>query len=335
MKIFSGTANPSFSKKVAEVLDKKLSDVSISKFADGEINIIINENVRKEDCYIIQPTGPSESGSPNDNFMELLILIDALKRGSANSVNVVMPYYGYERQDRKDYSRAPISARIIASCLESLKVDRVITFDLHAGQIQGFFSCDTPFDNLYVESYFITYIKSNIIKEIVDLDDIVIVSPDEGGVKRAVRIAGKLSVNTATIYKERSSANNISCMKLMGNINDKICILVDDMIDTAGTACKAAELLFNSGAKDIYMLACHGLFSGPAIERISKSQFTKVIVTNTLDQNRHFKKLEEFSCDKLEYIDVSWMCAEAMRRSLFGESLKELYDKPILKNTEK
>ena len=335
MKIFSGTANPSFSEKVAEVLDKKLSDVSISKFADGEINVIVNENVRKEDCYIIQPTGPSLNSSPNDNFMELLILIDALKRGSANSVNVVMPYYGYERQDRKDYSRAPISARIVASCLETLNVDRVIAFDLHAGQIQGFFSCDTPFDNLYVESYFITYIKSNIIKEVVDLNDIVIVSPDEGGVKRAVRIAGKLCVNTGTIYKERSSANNISSMKLMGNINNKICILVDDMIDTAGTACKAAELLKDNGAREIYMLACHGLFSGPAIERISKSNFTKVIVTNTLDQDRHLKNIELYQCNKFEYIDVSWMCAEAMRRSLFGESLKELYDKPLTKNNEK
>ena len=159
MKIFSGTANLDFSQKVANRLSIKLSKVKIGRFADGEINIIIEENVRKQDCYIIQPTGPSLNQTPNDNFMELLILCDALKRGSANSVNVIMPYYGYQRQDRKDYSRAPISARVIANCLESQNINRVIVFDLHAGQIQGFFSNNTPVDNLYVESYFIESIK--------------------------------------------------------------------------------------------------------------------------------------------------------------------------------
>ena len=202
MKIFSGTSNPEFSQLVVEKLDTTLSDAKIGKFADGEISIVINENVRQYDCFVIQPTGPSLNASPNDNFMELLIMVDALKRGSANSVTVVMPYYGYERQDRKDYSRAPISARIIASCLETLSVDRVITFDLHAGQIQGFFSCNTPVDNLYVESFFIKYINTKILPLTTELSDITIVSPDEGGVKRAVRISGKLGVGTTIIYKE-------------------------------------------------------------------------------------------------------------------------------------
>ena len=326
MKIFSGTSNLDFSHKVVNRLNLKLAKAKISRFADGEINIVIEENVRKEDCYIIQPTGPSMSQSPNDNFMELLILCDALKRGSANSINVVMPYYGYQRQDRKDYSRAPISARVIANCLEAQNINRVIVFDLHAGQIQGFFSSNTPFDNLYVESYFIEYINTKL-KEY--LENIIIISPDEGGMKRAVRIANKLGVGMGTIYKERSEANVIDNMSLMGNVKDKVCIIVDDMIDTAGTATKASILLNENGAKKIFMFACHGIFSGKALENISNSNFDKVIVTNTLDQSRHKEKIEKYNIqDRMDIIDVSWMCAEAIKRSNYGESLKELYDKP-------
>jgi len=323
MKIFSGTANRDLAEKVCSHLDKKLSDINISKFSDGEIKLVINENVRKKECYIIQPTGPSENSSPNDNYIELFILIDALKRGSASSVTVVMPYYGYERQDRKDYSRAPISARVMATCLESLGVDRVITFDLHAGQIQGFFSSNTPLDNLYLESYFLKYIRKKIIKNMDNLDDLVMVAPDEGGMKRAVRMANKLCVSTATIYKERNIPNQISRMVLMGDVKEKICIIVDDIIDTAGTACKAAEVLKENGALGIYMFVSHGILSGPAIERITNSNFDKVIISNTLDQT--YKELGE----KIEVIDISWMCSEAMKRSVFGESLKELYDKNI------
>ena len=268
MKIFSGTANRDFSLKVADYLNLKLAKVKINRFADGEINIIIEENVRKEDCYIIQPTGPSLNQTPNDNFMELLILSDALKRGSANSVNVVMPYYGYQRQDRKDYSRAPISAKVIASCLEAQNVNRVIVFDLHAGQIQGFFSNRTPFDNLYVESIFIDYIKNNNF----NLANCIIISPDEGGMKRAVRVSNKLGIGMGTIYKERSEANVVSTMSLMGNVENKICIIVDDMIDTAGTATKASKLLKEQGAEEIYMFACHGLFSGKVFRKYFKQR---------------------------------------------------------------
>ena len=325
MKVFSGNSNQALAVKVCDYLDKKLSDANISKFSDGEIKVVINENVRKHDCFVIQSTGPSQHSSPNDNYMELFILIDALKRGSANSVTVVMPYYGYERQDRKDYSRAPISARVVATILESLGVDRVITFDLHAGQIQGFFSNNTPFDNLYLESYFLRYITKKIIGE-DDINNYSIVSPDEGGVKRAVRIANKLCLSMATIYKERSCPNQITKMVLMGNVKDKTCILVDDMIDTAGTACKAAEVLKENGAKDIYMLVSHGILSGPAIERISASKFTKVVISNSLEQE--YKNL----CGKIDIMDISWMCGEAMKRCLYGESLKELYDSKIKDN---
>ena len=325
MKIFSGTANLDFSQKVANHLSIKISNVKIGRFADGEINIVIEENVRKQDCYIIQPTGPSFNQTPNDNFMELLILCDALKRGSANSVNVIMPYYGYQRQDRKDYSRAPISARVIANCLEAQNISRVIVFDLHAGQIQGFFSSSTPFDNLYVESNFIDYIINNKF----DLEKLIIISPDEGGMKRAVRVSNKLGVGMGTIYKERSEANVVNTMSLMGNVENKICIIVDDMIDTGGTACKASKLLKENGAEKIYMFVCHGIFSGKALENIKNSEFDKVIVTNTLDQTRHIKKIKEFGIeDRMDIIDVSWMCAEAIRGCNYGESLKELYDNP-------
>ena len=328
MKLISGTSNINFAKNIAKHLDRELLDVDISKFPDGEIKIVINENIRKKDCFIIQSTGGSINNTPNDNLMELFILIDALKRGSANSVNVVMPYYAYERQDRKDYSRAPISARVIATILESLKVNRIITFDLHAGQIQGFFSCNTPFDNLYVENNFIQHISKNIIKD--NKHEIVIVSPDEGGAKRAVRIANKLGLSSVIIYKERGNNNEIKKMSIMGNITQKIAILVDDMIDTAGTACKAAELLKKNNVEAIYMYACHGLFSDKAIERINKSYFNKIIVTNTLDIKKHEKIITETNCKKIEVMDVSKMCAEAIRRSLYGESLKELYDTPNL-----
>tara|TARA_B110001450_G_C17665366_1_gene499292 strand:- start:2709 stop:3680 length:972 start_codon:yes stop_codon:yes gene_type:complete len=323
MKLFSGSTNTDFSIKVSRHLGIELSDLQVSKFSDGETKIVINESIRKHDCYVIQPTGPSDSGSVNDSIMELFIICDALKRGSASSVNVVMPYYGYQRQDRKDYSRAPISAKIIASCLESLHIDRIIVFDLHAGQIQGFFSNKTPVDNLYVEYDFIQYIKNNI-----GTDNIMIISPDEGGMKRAVRVAGKLGVSSGAIYKERGKDNRINQMKLMCSVENKICIIVDDIIDTAGTCSRASHILKENGAQEIYMIACHGVFSGSAFQNIKDSCFRMVVVTNTLDQKRHNKKIEDLGiADQLDVIDVSWMCSEAIRSSFYGESLHLLYDR--------
>ena len=323
MKLFSGSTNTDFSIKVSRHLGIELSNLQVSKFSDGETKIVINESIRKHDCYVIQPTGPSDSGSVNDSIMELFIICDALKRGSASSVNVVMPYYGYQRQDRKDYSRAPISAKIIASCLESLHIDRIIVFDLHAGQIQGFFSNKTPVDNLYVEYDFIQYIKNNI-----GTDNIMIISPDEGGMKRAVRVAGKLGVSSGAIYKERGKDNRINQMKLMCSVENKICIIVDDIIDTAGTCSRASHILKENGAQEIYMIACHGVFSGSAFQNIKDSCFRMVVVTNTLDQKRHNKKIEDLGiADQLDVIDVSWMCSEAIRSSFYGESLHLLYDR--------
>ena len=327
MKIFSGSAHREFANKICHHLDTELGDMDCKRFADGEVQITINESVRKEVCFVIQPTGPSENNSPNDNIMELLIIIDALKRGSAKLVIAVIPYYGYERQDRKDYSRAPISASVVARCLESQNVDRVIVYDLHAGQIAGFFSNKCPLDNLYIEPYFINYIQTKLLGDTLKLEDIVIVAPDEGAVKQTTRIANRIQSSAATIFKSRKKANQIDKMELMGDVNDKVAIIVDDLIDTGGTACKACELLIKNGAKEVYMLACHGLFSGPAIDRINQSSFKQIIVGNTIPTR---KKVSE--CDKIKIIDVSWICAEAIKRSIEGKSLNELYNSSEFKN---
>ena len=320
MKIFSGTTNENFAKRVCSYLDKSLAELKISRFNDGEIRIIVEENVRQEDCFIIQPTCRSEHNSVNDSFVELLVLIDALKRGSAKSVNLVIPYFGYQRQDRKDYSRAPISAAVMARCLESQNINRVIVYDLHAGQISGFFSNRCPVDNLYSEQYFIQYIKTKLLQDI-NKDDLIIVAPDEGAVKTNLRIASKLGCDAATIYKKRDKNCQIETMKLMGEVNNKTVIMVDDIIDSGGTACKAAEILKDNGANKIYFMACHGLLSKNALDNINNSCFEKVIITNTVP---HTTEILEHP--KIDIIDVSWICAEAIRRQQEGNSLKILYD---------
>ena len=322
MKIFSGSINPNFASKVCDHLgcEYSLSKIKIDTFKDGETRIIIEESIRQEDCFVIQPTCRSETKNVNDSIIELLIIIDALKRGSAKTVNVVIPYFGYQRQDRKDYSRAPISACVIARCLESQNINRVIVYDLHAGQISGFFSNNCPLDNLYVEPYFIKYIKEIIIKDI-SIDDLMIVSPDEGGVKTNIRVASRLCVNAATIFKNRNSDCEIDTMNLMGNVKDKHVIMIDDILDSGGTACKSCELLKKHGAKNVYFMASHGLLSGRALQNINESEFTKVILTNTVPH-----KQEVYDNPKIEIIDVSWLCSEAIRRVHVGMSLKDLYE---------
>lgn len=322
MKLFSGTCNEDFAKRVCCHLGKTLADLKITKFKDGEIRVIVEENVRQEDCFIIQPTCRSKYASVNDSFVELLVLIDALQRGSAKSVNVVIPYFGYQRQDRKDYSRAPISAAVMARCLESQNINRVIVYDLHAGQISGFFSNKCPVDNLYSEQYFIHYIRTILLQEL-NKDDLVIVAPDEGAVKTNLRIASKLCCDAATIYKKRNKECLIDTMKLMGDVTNKTVIMVDDIIDSGGTACKAAEILKENGANKIYFMACHGLLSQNALKNIEESCFEKVIITNTVPYSQEIK-----SHPKISIIDVSWICAEAIRRHQEGNSLKILYDNP-------
>jgi ribose-phosphate pyrophosphokinase len=320
MKIFSGSINNDFAENVCNRLGESLAKIKINNFKDGETKITVEESIRQEDCFVIQPTCRSETKNVNDAIVELLIIIDALKRGSAKSVNVVIPYFGYQRQDRKDYSRAPISAKVIASCLESQNINRIIVYDLHAGQISGFFSNNCPLDNLYVEPYFIKYIENEILKGI-SIDDLMIVSPDEGGVKTNTRVASKLGCDAATIFKNRNKDCVIDTMRLMGDVTGKNVIMIDDILDTGGTACKACELLKKHGAKNVYFMASHGLLSGNALENISNSSFTKVILTNTVPHREAVLNHE-----KIHILDVSWLCSEAIRRVQVGQSLKDLYE---------
>ena len=319
MKVFCGTHSKDFATKVAFNLQIPLGKIEVGAFRDNEVSVVIGENVRNQNCVVIQNCCNLNGKSVNDSFMEVLIIADALKRGSANKVIVVMPYYCYSRSDRKDYSRAPISASVIANCLQSVNIDRVITYDLHAGQIAGFFDNKCPLDNLYNEIYFIKYINEIIISE--SENEIIIVAPDEGGMKTATRIANKLNCEVASIYKQREKANEVATMKLMGDVSNKIAIIVDDMIDTAGTATKAATILKEAGAHKIYMIASHGLLSGEAINRINRSSFEKVVITNTITPSE-----QVFQCRNIDVLDVSWLCAEAILRQENGESLKELYN---------
>ena len=312
--IFIGNGNRDFGLKVSKYFPGCLSKCIIEKFSDGEIKIPpIEENVRQKNCIIIQTISTSSKGSVNDLLMELFILNDALRRASAATITVVLPIFPYQRQDRKSYSRSPISSRMITSFLETQGISRVIAFDLHASQIQGFFD-KVPFDNLYSEPYFIEYIKKNI-----NVNQLVLVSPDEGGVKRASRIAKELNCKLAIIYKERNIENQIDKMVLMGEIKDQVCFIIDDMIDTGGTACKAAKLLSDNNAKEIYFGACHGVLSGKAIENINNSNFNKIIVSNTIEIEERFG-----NNDKIEVLDVSEMCACAIYKSLKGESISTM-----------
>jgi ribose-phosphate pyrophosphokinase len=326
-----GNGNRPFGLKVASTFNHiyqcTVSECQPSRFANGEIRMdSIKENIRQKDIIIIQSMIETNINnyiySVNDLFIELCTMIDAVIRGSAKSVTVVMPIFPYQRQDRKDCSRCPITARMITTILESLKISRVIVFDLHASQIQGFFS-NTPLDNLFSEPYFIKYIKElnkTINPENPDnFDKICLVSPDEGGIKRVIRMTNKMNIASAFIYKERKKANEISNMIIMGDVQDKICILVDDMIDTGGTACKACQLLKDNGATEVYMCACHGLLSHPCIQRIKDSGFKKVVVTNTVINDTNIE-----NNDKIDIIDVTEMCAIAIERCLNGESLSEL-----------
>ncbi len=318
---FVGNGNREFGLKVASYFNNtQLSNCIVERFANGEIKIPkIQENIRKRDCIVIQSVSATSQFNLNDLMMELFVLIDAIKRGSATSIRVILPIFPYQRQDRKDYSRAPISSKMIASFLETQGIDRVITFDLHAGQIQGFFD-NTRLDNIYTEPYFIHYINTELLSKI-NPEDLVIVSPDEGGVKTATRVAEKLKCSAAILYKERVSAGSVNRMILMGDVKDKICFMIDDMIDTAGTACKACEVLKDNGATSIYMVACHGVLSNPALQRINDSSFEKVIVTNTVDIMGRF---EGENTSKLEVIDISKICAAAIERSIVGQSLSEI-----------
>jgi len=311
LKLFTGNANPELAESIAFVLGIQVGKATVGKFSNGETNVSIEESVRDCDAFILQPTC---NPNPNDNLMELLIMTDAMKRASARRITAVIPCFGYARQDKKDKSRAPITGKLVANLIETAGVDRVITIDLHASQIQGFF--DIPVDNLFAEPLIVRYIKRIPCEE----NQIVIVSPDAGGVKRAKGIADLLGLDLAIIHKERTKINEVENMILVGDVKDKICVLVDDMADTCGTLQLAAVTLVEKGAKEIYACVSHGVLSGKALERINNSPIKTLVVTNSIPQSKNIGL-----CDKLFVIDISPMLAEAIRRTHNGESISVLF----------
>ncbi|KAK6740570.1 hypothetical protein RB195_008803 [Necator americanus] len=309
IKVFSGSSHRDLSQRICERLQLEVSKASLKKFSNKETNVEIGESVRGEDVYIIQ----SAAGEINDNLMELLIMINACKIASSCRVAAVIPCFPYARQDKKDKSRAPISAKLVANMLSVAGADHIITMDLHASQIQGFF--DIPVDNLYAEPAILKYIKESI----PNWQTSVIVSPDAGGAKRVTSIADRLNVDFALIHKERKRANEVEKMTLVGNVEGKVAILVDDMADTCGTICMAADKLVEAGAEKVYAFCVHGIFSGPALQRLNNSKFEAVVVTNTIPQDENMKQ-----CPKIQCIDISMILAEAIRRTHNGESVSYL-----------
>ncbi len=320
--IFSGNGNQELSKEVSERLGTSVAKSQIKRFADGECSIQIYESIRGKDIYIIQPT----CYPVNENLVELLLLISTMKRTSARKITAVIPYYGYARADRKMSSRVPISAADVAKMLETMGVDRVIAIDLHSGQIQGFFGPSVPVDNLEAQILMVEYILNSKLVE--DYNNLVIVSPDAGGVYRAKSFADILISKTSAnigltmIVKQRVKANEVAKMELVGNVKDCECIIIDDMIDTAGTLCLAAEELKKNGAKKVYAFATHGLFSGKAFDNINNSCLEKVVVTNTIPIK---KDQQEKAAGKIVQLSVGVLIAEAIRRIHNNESLSEIF----------
>jgi ribose-phosphate pyrophosphokinase len=304
--IFSGTANPELAQEISEYLDVPLSHATINRFSDGEINIQIAESVRGKDVYIVQPT----SAPANANLMELLIMVDALKRSSARSITAVIPYYGYARQDRKAAPRVPISAKLVADMIEVAGVTRVVTIDLHASQIQGFFNI--PVDNLYGASLFIDYIKSK------NFANPIIASPDIGGVARARYFAQRLGYDMVIVDKRREKANEAEVMNIIGEVDGKDVILIDDMIDTAGTMVKGAKALKSKGATSVMACCTHPVLSGPAFDRIENGEIDELIVSNTIPLTRESSKIKVLSTNKL--------LGEVIRRINNNESVNSLFD---------
>jgi ribose-phosphate pyrophosphokinase len=304
-KVFSGTANEEFAKKVAKHLTLPLSDATIRRFSDGEIGVQISESVRGKDVFIVQPT----CAPANDTLMEILIMTDALRRSSANSITAIMPYFGYARQDRKAAPRVPITAKLVANLLQTAGIDRVVTIDLHAGQIQGFF--DIPVDNLYGNIIFLDYVKRKNLK------NPVIASPDIGGVARARAFAKKLGVDMVIVDKRREKANECEVMNIIGDVEGKDVILVDDMIDTAGTITKAASVLKGKGATSVMACCTHAVLSGPAYERLDLSDLDELIVSDTIPLSAQ--------SDKITVLSVAPLFAEVIRRVYHNESVNGLF----------
>lgn len=307
-KIFAGNSNPELAEEIASIMGKPLGRSTVGKFSDGEVSVNLWETVRGVDAYIVQST----CNPVNDNLMELLIMIDAMKRASAGRINAVIPYYGYARQDRKAKARDPITAKLVADIVSSAGADRVVTMDLHASQIQGYF--DIPVDHLLGMPILVKYFKE------MRMDDLVIVSPDHGSVTRARNMAHPLDAPIAIVDKRRPKANVSEIMNVIGDIEGKTAILVDDIIDTAGTITNAANALKDLGAKDVYACSTHAVLSGPAIERIQDSAITEMVLLNTIPLP------EEKKIDKIKVLSVAPLFAEAMIRIFTNDSISRLFD---------
>jgi ribose-phosphate pyrophosphokinase len=297
IKIFSGRASRILAQKITESLGVKLGNETVIEFADGEFEPSFDETIRGSDVFIVQSTMP-----PAENLMELLLMIDAAKRASANSVVAVLPYFGFARQDKKGKPRVPIAAKLIANLLTAAGVDRVMTIDLHADQIQGFF--EVPVDHLYASTLFVPYIKS------LNLPNLTIASPDMGGSKRANTYAKFLNTEVVICYKHREKANVISKMMLIGDVKGKDVVMIDDMVDTAGTFAKASDLMINQGASSVRAICTHGLFSANAYERLENSQLTEIVVTDTIPREHKSSKIKEISV-----------------AVLFADTIKRIHDK--------
>jgi ribose-phosphate pyrophosphokinase len=310
MMVFTGNANPELAARVTRKLHIPLGNADVGKFSDGEVAVEINENVRGKDVFVLQST----CAPTNDNLMELIVMIDALKRASASRITAVVPYFGYSRQDRRVRSaRVPISAKVVADMMVGVGVDRVLTVDLHAEQIQGFFTC--PVDNIY---------GSPVLNDDIErcnYEDLIVVSPDIGGVVRARAVAKQLNeVDLAIIDKRRPRANEAQVMNIIGDVDGRTCLLVDDMVDTAGTLCKAADALKQKGARKVVAYCTHPVLSGNAIDNVNNSQLDELVVTDTIPLNGNAN-----SCDRIRQLTIADLLAEAMRRVSNEESISALF----------
>lgn len=314
LKIFSGSSNPALTEEICNYIGIAPGQIEIKRFSDGEISVKISENVRGADVFIIQAT----SNPANDYIMELMLILDAFRRASAQRITVVMPYYGYGRQDRKVEPRVPISAKVVAKLIESIGANRVLAMDLHADQIQGFF--DIPVDHLFAASVIINYFLEK------DLNNLVIVSPDSGGAERARFFAKYLDAELAIIDKRREKANESEVMHIIGDVSNKNCIIIDDMIDTAGTIVNGASALMNAGAAQVLAAASHGVLSGPAIERLKNSEIQEIVLTNSIHLD-HTKKL-----DNMIILSVASLIGDAIQYIHNEMSVSTLFLKKIKKN---
>jgi len=306
MKILSGTSNPKLSEEISKFLKTKLTNVMINRFADNEVYVEIKENMRGQDVFVVQST----CNPANDNIIELLVIIDSLRRASVKSVTAVIPYYGYARQDRKVAPRSPISAKLIANLITNAGASRVLTMDLHANQIQGFF------DILFAAPVFVKHIKHNI-----KLKNVVCIAPDVGGVERARAIGKRIDAGLAIIDKRREKPGQSEVMNVIGDVSGKTCIIIDDLIDSGGTICNAADALINQGASEVYCYVVHGVLSGKAVEKIQKSKLKKMIITNTI-----YNKQKLSNKNKIEIISIAPLIGEAINRISKSTSVSSLFN---------